>query len=114
MSSSSRRTERPMTAARRLAPASPRAASTRAVVFRFRTPRAGELARSCGLLGQIPDAHQVVHRCRECEEPVHAARPPLPQLPHQPDRLEPAEDLFNELALLLARQIAGVARGAAV
>src|SRR5215470_14076381 len=40
--------------------------------------------------------------------------PPMPQLPQQPDRLEPAEDLFNELALLLAHQISGVARGVAV
>src|SRR5258705_1521744 len=38
----------------------------------------------------------------------------MARLAEQAGRLEPAEDLLDELALLLAHDVAGVARGAAI
>src|SRR4030095_3226188 len=80
-SSSSRRIERWMTAACAPVLSPPR----------VRPAEGG--ARSCGLLGQVPDADEIVDRCGKGEEPVHAARPAMPELAHQADGLEPAEDL---------------------
>src|SRR4029453_13709506 len=81
-SSSSRRIERWMTAACAPVLSPPR----------VRPAEGG--ARSCGLLGQVPDADEIVDRCGKGEEPVHAARPAMPELAHQADGLEPAEDLL--------------------
>src|SRR6267143_5695813 len=50
-------------------------------------------------LGQIPDADQVIDRQAEDEHPVHPCPAAVPCLAQQPDRLEPAEDLFDALAL---------------
>src|SRR5206468_7671704 len=63
---------------------------------------------------QIPDAHQVVDRQAEHEHPADAPPTAVARLPHQSDRLEPAEDLFDPLALLLTHLVAGVARGASI
>src|SRR3990172_7811745 len=69
---------------------------------------------SGGLPGQVADPHEVVHRGREGEHPIHAPDPAVPGLPQQADRLEPAEDLFHELPFLLAHQVTGMARGVAI
>ena len=70
--------------------------------------------RSCTLRGQVSDAHQVVRREREREHPIDAPRAPVTRLAHQPDRLEPAEDLFDPLAPSLAHGIPGMVSGATV
>ncbi len=63
---------------------------------------------------QLPHSHQVVCCRREDEDPVDARGAAVTQLAQQPDCLQPAEDLFDPLALLLADLIAGVARGATI
>ena len=52
----------------------------------------------CLLLYQIPNAHQVVHREGEHEHRADAPLAPVPRLPHQRDRLEPAEEILAPLA----------------
>src|SRR5262245_24644316 len=71
-------------------------------------------AGSCGLLRQLADPDEVVDRRGEGVHPIDPGRPTMPELPHQADRLEPAEDLLDELAFPLAHQVAGMARGAAI
>src|SRR5882724_9472635 len=66
------------------------------------------------LLREVSDAHQVVDRQAEDEHPADAPSPAVPRLPHQADRFQPAEDLFDPLALLLAHLVAGVARGTGI
>src|SRR5882724_4596005 len=66
------------------------------------------------LLHEVADAHEVVDRRGEGEHPVDSADAPVAGLAHEPHGLEPAEDLLDELALLLADQIARMARGAAI
>src|SRR5882724_9985406 len=65
-------------------------------------------------LRQVPDAHQVVDSQAEDEHPTDAPPAAAARLPHQPDGLEPAEDLFDPLALLLTHRVASVARGASI
>src|SRR5438445_10841191 len=77
----------------------------------FSEPGAG---RSYGLGGEISDPNQVVRGEGEREHPVHAAGAPVPRLAHQPDRLEPAEDLLHALAPTLAHRVARMASGPAV
>ena len=55
--------------------------------------------QSRGLLRQIPDSDEVVDGGREGEQPRHAGEAPVPQLAHEPHRLQPAKDLFHELAV---------------
>src|SRR2546425_12498545 len=50
---------------------------------------------------QVPDAHQVVQRGSQGKQPPHAAHPPVTGFPEEGHGLEPAEHLFDELALLL-------------
>src|SRR5262245_45945065 len=66
------------------------------------------LAPSSRRLGrdQIPEAHQVVQRGTQGEEPPDPPHPPVACLPEEGHRLEPAEYLFDELALLLTDGIA--------
>ncbi len=54
---------------------------------------------------QIPDSDEVVDRCREPEHPAHPAQPSELDFPHQPDGLEPSEDLFNPLTAALAQGV---------
>src|SRR2546426_1193440 len=63
---------------------------------------------------QIPESHQVVSRDREGEHPFHPLQPSMPQLSQPADRLQPAEDLFHTLALVLTDQVPRMARGAFV
>src|SRR5437773_12399136 len=84
-------------------------------------PRRARVARaelvagaSYGLGREVSDAHQVVGGEGKRKHPVHAAGAPVPRLAHQPDRLEPAEDLLHALAPLLADRVPRVPGGAAV
>src|SRR5213593_1514046 len=88
-------------------------AGSLAATSRRRRPESSGGA-SCRTLRQIPDPHQVVDRQAEDEHPPDAPPAPVACLPHQPDRLEPAEDLFNPLAFLLTHRVARVARGASI
>jgi hypothetical protein len=45
---------------------------------------------------------------------VHLAHPAMPNLPHERDRLQPAEAFFDPFPLLLAEGVARVPRGAAI
>jgi hypothetical protein len=63
---------------------------------------------------QVPDPHEIVDGGGKGEDPIHPPLAAVPRLAEQPDGLEPAEDLLDELALALAHQVTGVAHGAAV
>src|SRR6266850_3068157 len=69
---------------------------------------------SCRLRRQVADPDQVVDGHSEDEHPADSLRPPMARLAEQAGRLEPAEDLLDELPLSLAHDVAGVARGAAI
>src|SRR5688572_19236775 len=57
---------------------------------------------------QIPYSDQVVGRRSQREHPSDAILASVPCLPHQPDRFEPPEDLFNALSFPLAHEITRV------
>src|SRR5436309_595831 len=63
---------------------------------------------------QVPESHEVVSRDCEREHPVHAVHPSMTKLPQPAHGFEPAEDLFDTLALPLTDQIARVARRALI
>src|SRR5947199_9958179 len=88
-------------------------AGSLAATSRRRRPESSGGA-SCRTLRQVPDAHQVVDRQAEDEHPPDAPAAAMARLPKQADGLEPAEDLFDPLALLLTHLVAGVARGAPI
>src|SRR5213594_4885896 len=88
-------------------------AGSLAATSRRRRPESSGGA-SCRTLRQVPDAHQVVDRQAEDEHPPDAPAAAVARLPKQADGLEPAEDLFDPLALLLTHLVAGVARGAPI
>src|SRR5437773_8403239 len=69
---------------------------------------------SYGLGREVSDAHQVVGGEGKRKHPVHAAGAPVPRLAHQPDRLEPAEDLLHAFAPALTHRVARMAGGPAV
>src|SRR5207247_11001655 len=73
--------------------------------------RGGARRASHGLLREIANADQIVDREAEDEHPAHASRAPVPSLSQQTDRFQPAKDLLDALAFLLAHQIAGMPRG---
>ena len=68
--------------------------------------------RDCG--AQVSHAHQIVGGAGEGKHPVHFVHPAMPNLPHERNRLQPAEAFFDPLPLLLADDVAGVPRGAAI
>src|SRR5438094_10477179 len=76
--------------------------------------RGGARRASHGLLREIANADQIVDREAEDEHPAHANRAPVPSLSQQTDRFQPAKDLLDALAFLLAHQIAGMPRGARI
>src|SRR2546425_11588806 len=88
-------------------------AGSLAATSRRRRPESSGGA-SCRALRQVPDAHQGVERQAEDEHPPDAPAAAVARLPKQADGLEPAEDLFDPLALLLTHLVAGVARGAPI
>src|SRR5581483_3267821 len=57
---------------------------------------------------QVPDAHHVVQRGPQGEQPPDSAHAPVARLPEEGHRFEPAEHLFDELALLLTDGIPGM------
>ena len=63
---------------------------------------------------QVSHAHQIVGGTSEGEDPVHFAHPAMPNLPHQRDRLQPAETFFDPLPLSLADAITRVPGGAPI
>ena len=63
---------------------------------------------------QLPHSHQVVSSRGEDEDPVRTCGATMAQLAQQPDRLQPAEDLFNSFALLLTNLITLLARRASI
>src|SRR5215470_13584697 len=79
-----------------------------------RDGRARSEAGSYRVAREIAHPDQVVHRQAKGKHPADPRHPAMARLPQQPDLFEPAEDLFDPLALALAHQIAGVACGAAI
>src|SRR5207248_9634313 len=73
------------------------AARARAARESAETARATTTARStsCSARRQVTDSDQVVDREREGKHPIHAPCPAVARLPHQADRLEPAEDFLE-------------------
>jgi hypothetical protein len=63
---------------------------------------------------QVAHSHQVVGNRGEGEGPTNSGDSTMTSLLQAGDRLGPAEDLFRSFALLLAEQVAGVARAASV
>ena len=63
---------------------------------------------------QVSHPHQIVGRACEREDPMHFADSAMPQLPHQRNRLQPAEAFLDPLPLSLAQGIAQMARGASI
>src|SRR6266550_654790 len=63
---------------------------------------------------QLPHSDQVVSGGGEDEDPVHSLGTAMAQLAQQANRLQPAEDLFDSFAFLLANLITVVAGGATV
>jgi hypothetical protein len=55
----------------------------------------------------VADSHQVVRGDREGKHPLHPLQPAMTQLSQPADRLQPAEDLFHTLTLLLTDQVPG-------
>ena len=68
--------------------------------------------RNCGC--EVSYAHQIVSCADEGEDPIHLADATMPQLPHQRNRLQPAETFFDSLPLSLADDVAGVPRRAPI
>jgi hypothetical protein len=68
--------------------------------------------RNCG--GQVSHAHQIVGGASESKNSVHFAHSAMPHLPHQRNRLHPAEAFFDSLPLLLTEGVTRVPRGAAI
>src|SRR5213080_304665 len=68
--------------------------------------------RNCG--GQVSHSHQIVGGAGEGKYPVHFAHPAMSNLPHERDRLQPAEAFFDPFPLLLADGVTRVPRGAAI
>jgi len=56
-------------------------------------------------LREIPDSYQVVHGRGEDEQPPHPGGAPMPELPREPDRLQPTEDLPHQFPVSLAHRI---------
>src|SRR5216684_5985299 len=82
--------------------------------LRWRPGGPGVGWRSRGPRQQCAQAYQVVGRRGEGHDPIDETASTMPQLPQPADRLHPTKDLFNQLPFLLADQVAGVSRGAAV
>src|ERR1700720_2168543 len=68
--------------------------------------------RHCG--GQVSHAHQVVGGAGHGKNPIHSTDAAMPHLPHQRNRLQPAEALLDSLSLFLAEGVTCVPRGAAI
>src|SRR5215470_18478114 len=64
--------------------------------------------------GQVSHAHQIVGRARQSENPMHFRNSAMPHLPHQRNRLQPAEAFFDPLPLSLTEGVAEMARGAVI
>ena len=79
----------------------------------LKTPVGPDLhRRNCG--GQVSHAHQVVGGAGHGKNPIHSTDSAMPHLPHQRNRLQPAEALFDSLSLSLAEGVTCVPRGAAI
>src|SRR5207248_8447749 len=68
--------------------------------------------RTCD--GQVSHAHQIVGCAGESEDPMHLADSAMPNLPHQRNRLQPAEALFDPFPLSLTEGVARVPRDTAI
>src|SRR5215210_2009248 len=79
---------------------------------RGRRPRAAR--RSRGPRQQVPQADQVVGRRGEGHDPIDELSAAVPELPQATDGLHPAEDLLDQLPLLLTDGVTGLPGGAAV
>lgn len=66
---------------------------------------------SCDGLHKIAHPHEVIHGRSEGEQPANPLYATEFDFAQQPDRLQPAEDLFNPFALLLTHGVAGMASG---
>ena len=64
--------------------------------------------------GQVSHSYQIVGGAGEGEYPVHFAHPAMPNLPHERNRLQPAEAFFDPFPLLLAGGVTRMPRGAAI
>src|SRR5215469_1798771 len=84
-----------------------------AIFLRCRTHVGLDLhRRNCGC--EVSHAHQIVSCAGEGEDPIHLADATMSQLPHQRNRLQPAETFFDPLPLSLAYGVAGVPRRALI
>src|SRR5581483_4788743 len=63
---------------------------------------------------QVSQAHQIVGRAGQGEDPVHFADTAMPNLAHQGNRLQPAEALFDPFPLPLAKGVTSMPRGATI
>jgi hypothetical protein len=66
---------------------------------------------SCRGLHEIAHPHQVVHGRGEGEQPADSLHTTEFDFAQHPDRLQPAEDLFDPFALLLTHGVAGMTSG---
>src|SRR5579885_1337961 len=67
---------------------------------------------SCRRSDQVTDSHQIVGCHCPGKHPGPTLSASMPRLPHQADRLHPAEDFLDPFALLLAQDGACMVRGA--
>jgi ferredoxin len=77
----------------------------------LRGPCDGAWRRSRRPCEQCAQADHVVGRCRKCDDPIDACPAAMPKLAQPANRFQPAEDLLDQLALLLADCITGMTRG---
>src|SRR5439155_11410750 len=73
--------------------------------------RSRDWRRSRGPREQRAQADQVVRRGREGDDPIDACTAAMPKLAQPADGFQPAEDLLDQLPLLLADGVPGMARG---
>ena len=71
-------------------------------------------ARSRRPREQRAQAHQVVRRRGEGNDPIDAFPAPMPEFAQPADGFQPAEDLLDQLPLLLADRVAGMTGGPSV
>src|SRR5262249_17136088 len=99
--------------ARRIRPWTARGRTAFLVAARGLKPRATcPPGWSCCLSGQISQSDQVVDRQAEDEHPTYSRPASWPRLAEQADRFQPAKNLLNAFAVLLADCVALVPRRA--
>src|SRR5918999_3465446 len=65
-------------------------------------------------LHEVSHSYQVVDCQREGKHPADPQEPPMPGLTHQPNGLQPPEDLLHPFALCLAERVSGMSGRTAI